>query len=126
MDSLDQFLLGVKLELDAAKEEYDRKDFLQPYRYIDYVEFLVPVGLEMPISLATSGLRHFFISETVDLHFYKSAIIHGHAEGKGCAAPKMCHLYGFWPTKDYSPRFKKIFEARWLPIYRTNKWEIPK
>jgi hypothetical protein len=71
-------------------------------------------------------LNHIFLpnnDETVD---YKLAVIHGHKESGSCAAPKMCHLYGFWPTVEMSPRFVKIFEARWKPAYGLLKWEIPK
>ena len=126
MDNLDAFLLKTKLELDSAKEQLDRRDFLQPYRHVFWMEYLMPVGMKPPSKLEVLKLAHFFIPESDESVDYKSAIIHGHRESSYCAGPKMCHLYGFWPTKEMSPRFKKIFEARWNPVYATLKWEIPK
>jgi hypothetical protein len=127
MDSLDQFLLQTKIDLDSARQELDRKDYLQPYRHIFWMEYLMPVGLELPTRFQVKEFGHFFIpnSEPATLNKY-ATIIHGHSEESSCAAPKMCHLYGFWPTKEYSPRFVKIFVARWKPVYLKYEMEIPK
>jgi hypothetical protein len=126
MDSLDQFLLQTKIDLDSAREELDRKDYLQPYRHVFWMEYLMPVGLEIPTKSEVLSFRQFFVSDAEPwLGNNSPTIIHGHSSEGSCAAPKMCHLYGFWPTKDYSPRFKKIFEARWKPVYLKYKMEIP-
>jgi hypothetical protein len=127
MDNLDLFLLQTKIELDSAREQLDRKDFLQPYRHIFWMEYLMPVGLEIPTKLEAMSLTHLFISESCNSTSVNTGtVIHGHAEDKSCASPKMCHLYGFWPTLEYNPRFKRIFEARWKPTYIKFNWEIPK
>jgi hypothetical protein len=115
----------MKIDLDSAKEQLERRDYIQPYRHTFWIEYLMPVGMEPPSKLEVLNLANFFIQESSDDVDYKSAIIHGHREKDYCAAPKMCHLYGFWPTKEMSPRFKKIFEARWKPAYAVLKWEIP-
>ena len=126
MDNLDAFLLNMKIDLDSTKEELERTNHLQPYRHIFYMEFLMPVGLKAPSYIELMKLNHCFIPESENHLEYRSAVIHGHNSDKGCAGPKMCHLYGFWPTREMSPRFKKIFEARWKPVYSILKWEIPK
>lgn len=122
---LDSFLLNMKIELDATKDQLTR-EYLQPYRHLYCCEFIMPVGVVPPNKLEFKHLKHFYVTESENLHDYRSVVIHGHKSDSYCSGPKMCHLFGFWPTSEMSPRFKKVFEARWKSVYAVYEWEIPK
>jgi hypothetical protein len=119
MDQLDLFLLQTKIELD---EEKNRTDYIEPGRTYSCIEFLTPIGTSFTKSELLEGLQHFFVNNEEVAPIYRSGIIHGHTSNGYCSGPRMCHMYGFWPTAEMNPRFKKIFEHRWKPVYE--KWNL--
>lgn len=40
-------------------------------------------------------------------------IVHGHPVGKPCAAPNLCHEFGYKPDETNNPQFRRVFYAKW-------------
>jgi len=123
--NVDDWLIKNKLELQQYKKEKETQEYLQPKRVSYCCEFLVPPDYDR-LYMEPLCCEHVWLDAKLNTQLSNLTIIHGHKQDGYCSGPRMCHIYGFWPTKEYHWRFVKLFESLWIPRYTKNEWEIKK
>lgn len=120
-------LARIGHELNSVSVAEIRADKIQPIRVHICYEFLQPIDRPKLTKTYRETIEHIFLDdERLPKLLEPHHVIHGHKFEQGCAGPKFCHEYGFWPTAEYDKRFIKLFESRWKMVYERLGWEIPK
>lgn len=118
---IDKLLASTKVSMEQYKKEQETDKF-SPRREIFWHQFLVPVDATGPFPV----FNNWYLGDDPSLIIFNyEVIIHYHKEDDFCAAPKFCHIYGFWPDGNYGRKFREIFSHLWEPVYKKNGWTIP-
>ena len=120
----------MTIEKDLKALGLEEPEYLQPCRQTIVRSFLCDApmneweilhGYEWYTKKYNPAVWDLVVDET-----FRSGpiLLHGHKSDHPCSAPCFCHIYGYWPGKEFNPRFIKQFRLKWEPIYKERGWEI--
>ena len=117
MNDIDALLAKVDFQIQSQKTD----DYIEPEMYRWYGEILVPTGSRYG-NRSYQSMDHLYEDESWNPQDFGEVVIHGHKANMSCFRPCFCHLYGYWPVDENSPRFKRQFEKKWKKLYEERGW----